>query len=100
MDITDAANRVVTVYIHQSTRLPVRQVFFRRDPVTKERNEEVTVFSKYRDVGGVQWPHVIQRERNGEKIFEMYADSVAINQGLTDDLFTLPANMKVLPTAR
>ncbi|MEK7750483.1 MAG: hypothetical protein AAB654_01110 [Acidobacteriota bacterium] len=100
VDITDAANRVVTVYIHQSTKLPVRQVFFRRDPQTKERNEEVTVFSKYREVGGVQWPHVTQRERNGEKIFEMYTESVAIDQGLTDELFTLPSTMKLLPPAR
>jgi hypothetical protein len=100
VDITDAANRVVTVYIHQSTKLPVRQVFFRRDPQTKERNEEVTVFSKFRGVNGVQWPHVIQRERNGEKIFEMYAESVAVNQGLTDDLFTLSATLKLLPPAR
>jgi hypothetical protein len=100
VDITDAGNRVVTVYIHQSTRLPVRQVFFRRDPQTKERNEEVTVFSKFREVSGVQWPHVIQRERNGEKIFEMYTESVVVDQGLKDDLFTLPTTMKVLPRAR
>ncbi len=101
LDFTDAGNRVTTVYIHRTTGLPVRQVFYRRDPQTKDRNEEVTVFSKYRDVGsGVQWPHVIQRERNGEKVYEMYAESVTINQGLTDELFTLPASMKILPPAR
>lgn len=100
VDITDASNRVTTVYIHQSTKLPVRQMFYRRDPLTKDRNEEVTVFSKYREVGGVQWPHVIQRERNGEKIFEMYAESVTVDQGLKDDLFTLPTTMKILPKAR
>jgi hypothetical protein len=101
LDVTDAGNRVTTVYIHRTTMLPVRQLFYRRDPKTKDRNEEVTVFSKYRDVGGgVQWPHVIQRERNGEKIYEMYAESVAVDQGLTDELFTLPATMKILPPAR
>lgn len=101
VDITDADNRVTTVYIHSSTNLPVRQVFYRRDPQTKERHEEVTIFSKYRDVGGgVQWPHVIQRERDGEKIYEMYSDNVVVNQGLKDDLFTLPVTIKVLPPAR
>ena len=100
VDITDSDNRVVTIYILQSTKLPVRQVFYRRDPETKIRNEEVTLFSKYREVGGVQWPHVLQRERNGEKIFEMYADSVSVNQDLKDDLFSLPTTMKVLPPAR
>jgi hypothetical protein len=60
--------------------------------------EEVTIFSKYRDVGdGVMWPYAIERKRNGDKIFEMYSDSVAINQNLTDDKFTVPTDMKILP---
>jgi hypothetical protein len=98
VDITDAENDTVTVMFHQSTKLPVRQVFYRRHPQTRERMEEVTIFSKYRDVGeGVMWPFAVERKRNGEKIFEMYAEKVAINQNLTDEKFTLPANIKVLP---
>ena len=42
------------------------------------------------------WPFDIQRERDGEKIYQMFSDSVAVNKGLTDSLFTLPANMKIL----
>lgn len=101
VDITDAANRVVTVYFNQSTKLPLRQEFDRRDPKTREKNEEVTIFSKYRDVGdGVMWPFSIRRERNGEKIYEIYSDSVVINQDLTDNLFTLPGDMKILKKAK
>ena len=75
VDITDADNRTTTVYFHQITKLPVRQVFFRRDPVTKDKNEEVTHFTKYRDAGdGVQWPFAIERDRNGEKIYEIFSD--------------------------
>ncbi len=60
--------------------------------------EELTIYSKYRDVGGgVQWPFAIQRERNGEKIFEMYSDSVTIDQSLLDDLFRVEGKMKILP---
>ena len=40
------------------------------------------------------------RTRNGEKIYEMFSESVVINQGLTDDRFALPADMKVLKPAR
>lgn len=95
--ITDSDNRVVTVYFHMSTKLPMQQMTERRNPQTRERIEETTRYSKFRDVGGgVMWPFVIQRERNGEKIFEIFSDSVTINQGLTDNLFTLPANLKVL----
>jgi hypothetical protein len=101
VDITDSANEVVTVYFHFSTKLPVRQIFYRRDPKTRQRFEEVTTFSKYRDVGGgVQWPLTIQRERDGEKIFEIFSETVTINQDLDESYFTLPVDMKVLPPAR
>ncbi|HEY4361817.1 MAG TPA: hypothetical protein VGN17_12635 [Bryobacteraceae bacterium] len=91
VDITDSENRVVTVYFHQSTKLPVRQVWVWRDPKTKDRNEEVTRFARYRDVGGgIQWPMQITRERNGEKVYQIFSDSVAVNQNLADDLFAVP----------
>ncbi len=96
VDITDAENRVVTVYFNQNSKLPIRQVYTRRDPKTRYRDEELTVFSKYRDVGGVMWPFAIQRERNGEKIYQIYSETVAINKGLADDLFTVPANVRIL----
>jgi hypothetical protein len=96
VDITDSEDRTTTVYFHQSTKLPARQVFYHRDPKTRERDEELTLFSKYRAENGVQWPHAIHRERNGEKIFEMFSDSVVINKGLPDKLFELPADAKKL----
>lgn len=94
--ITDSENNVVSASFNRSTKLPIRQVSFRRDPATRERMEEVTIFSKYRDVGGVQWPYSITRHRNGEKIYEIFSESVTINSDLADQLFTLPANMKIL----
>ena len=97
VDITDPDNRVVTVYFHQSTKLPVKQVFYRRDPKTRDRHEETTIYSKYRDVGGgVMWPFAVYRERDGEKIFQMFAESVSINQNLPDNLFMLPGDVKRL----
>lgn len=97
VEINDAANNSVLVHFHQSTKLPVRQIFHRRD-AQRVRHEEMTVFSKYRDVGGgVMWPYSITRFRDGEKIFEIFSESVVINQDLDDQLFTLPASMKILP---
>ena len=98
VDITGADNLTVTVYFDQFSKLPIRQVFKRRNPQFKDFDTEVTLYAKYRDVGGgVKWPFDVRRDRNGEKIFEMFADSVQINTGVADDLFTLPANIKVLP---
>jgi hypothetical protein len=90
VDIIDSQNRSVKVYFHQTTKLPVRQEWVFRDPKTRERNVEVTRFARYRDVGGgVQWPQHIQRERDGAKVYEIFSESVVINQGLTDNLFSL-----------
>jgi hypothetical protein len=90
VDITDSRNRVITAYFHETTKLPVRQSWVWRDPKTKERNEEITRFARYQGVNGVQWPEQITRERNGEKIYQIFADSVLINQNLTDSEFAIP----------
>ena len=42
------------------------------------------------------WPLDIQRLRNGERIYQMYADSANANQKLSESLFVLPSDMKVL----
>lgn len=90
VDITDSQNRVVRAYFHQSTKLPVQQSWVWRDPQTKDRDEEVTRFSRYRMTDGIQWPQQIRRERNGEKIYDIFSESVTVNQELTDNLFAIP----------
>ena len=90
VDITDSQNRVVRVYFHQTTKLPVQQSWVWRDPETMERQEEVTRFSRYRPVDGIQWPQQMHRERNGEKTYEIFSESVTVNQQLADNLFAVP----------
>src|SRR6185369_8725701 len=89
VDVIDAGNSTVRVYFHQTTKLPVKQSFSRLDPKTKDRDEEVTRFDRYRDNHGIQWPQQIMRERNGEKIYQIFAETVTFNQDLTDDLFSI-----------
>lgn len=97
VEISDANDDKVTVYFDQLTKLPTRQSYYRRDPIDNTKLEEVAIFSKYRDVGGgVMWPFAIRRERNGEKIFEMYSEKVEINRDLKDSMFTLPPGLKLL----
>jgi hypothetical protein len=97
VDLTDADNRTTTVYFDHLTKLPVRQVFYRRDSVTRDRNEEVTHFTKYRDAGGIQWPFAIERDRNGEKIYEIFSTSVEVDDPkVSNNLFALPSTIKLL----
>jgi len=97
VDITDGDGRTVTVYFIRPTKLPVRQSFRRRNPTYGDFDTETTGFAKYHSTGGIQWPFDIRRERNGDKIFEMYSETVTINQTLGDEMFTLPASVKLLP---
>ena len=101
VDITDAGGLTVTVTFSRSSKLPVRQVLKRRNPDYKDFDTEETLFAKYRDVGGgVMWPYSIRRQRNGEKLYEIYSENVQINKNLRDDLFAIPAKLKILPPAK
>ena len=96
----DKDNNTTEVLFQAASKFPIYQVFFRRDPKTLERSQEVTRYEKFRDAGGVLWPMVSMRERDGQRIFQMFSDSVEINKGLTDDLFLLPSGIPALPAAR
>ena len=98
VDLIDGNNEVTTVYFDQTNKVPLRQVFLRRDALTKDKIEEVTHFTKYRDTGdGVQWPYSIERDRNGEKVFEIFSTSVEINsKKASDDKFVLPSGITLL----
>lgn len=97
IEFNDAENRTLAVWIHSSTMLPVKQSFRRWDATINDRREEVTRYTKYRESGnGVMWPWDTQRERDGEKLFELYSDKVVIGESLPDTLFELPAGVTVL----
>jgi hypothetical protein len=101
VDITDADGATVTVYFSATTKLPVRQMFKRRNPDYKDFDTEEALFARYRDAGGgVIWPHSIRRLRNGEKIYEINSENVEINRNLTDDVFTLSKKLQILPPAK
>ena len=97
VNFTDSDNLVTTVYFHRSTKFPMKQRYVRRNKLRGDNDEDIAIFDKFKDVGsGIKWPLVYSRQRNGEKQFEMFADDVKVNTGLTDAYFTLPANIEIL----
>jgi hypothetical protein len=97
VDITDANDRTVRVYFDYNSKLPVRQSFQWLDPETKEHNDEVTDFDKWRDAGnGVMWPFTIERARNGYKFFQIFASKVEIDGAMPDGIFDLPKGAQIL----
>lgn len=96
VDCYDADNRTVTVWVHSSTWLPVRQLVKRWDPLIGDRRDETTRFTKYGDAGnGVMWPHTIQRDRDNEKTLQLFSASVKVGV-FPDSMFRLPPGIKIL----
>jgi hypothetical protein len=98
IDVIDDNNEKITVWVNANTHLPVRQRWYRRDEANGDKFEEVTRFTKYHQSGGVTWPMSLQRERDTEKIAEIYDEHVTINADLKAGLFTLPSGIPILPT--
>ena len=97
VDIFDSENRSVTVWIGAATFLPVRQRFLRWDPAIKDRREEVSHYTNYRDSGnGVMLPWAVERERDKERIFQMYAEKVTVTEPVGDSQFNLPPGVRIL----
>lgn len=90
VDVIDNDNRVITVNFNKDTHLPVKETWVWHDPKTHERNEEVTRYSIYREDNGVQWPQQITRERNGEKKYQIFSETVWIDAHLPDAIFEKP----------
>lgn len=96
-EVFDAENRRVKVWFHRDSMLPVKQSFQLFDPIINDRREIVTRYAKYRQVGnGVQWPYDVERERDGEKIFELYAEKVTVGEPMNDSMFELPPGITIL----
>jgi hypothetical protein len=97
VDIIDHEGAAVRVYVDHNTMLPTRATFSWLDPVTKEHNDEETDFDKWRSAGaGVMWPFTLERQRNGYKVYQMFADKVEIDKELPAGIFDLPPGAKVL----
>ena len=97
LDVVDAENRKLTVYINANTHLPVKQTFQRWDNNINDRRDEVTRFTKYREAGnGVMWPYDVQKERDKERLSQLYADKIVIGEDLKSTLFELPPGIKII----
>ena len=97
VDIVDAEGEAISLYVRQSDGLPVQQRYLRRDPQTRIPYEEKSVFGRYKPVGDVLVPWIVRRERDEERVFELYANSYEINRPLSAGVFSLPNDLPLLP---
>jgi len=99
VDVTDSENRTVSLYLHASTKLPVRAYYRKQNPKDRGWDETDWRYAKYRLTQGVMWPWAITRSRNGERNLELYSNEVLINSGLSTASFQVD-NVKDVPTTK
>lgn len=96
VDITDSRNQTIRVYFDRNTHFPIRETYKWFDAKLNYQNDEDIHFDNYRDAGGVMWPYSVERQRNGYKTYQFFADSVEAGTTLPAKIFELPPGVKML----
>ncbi len=91
VEIADRERRTFRIAIDRAAHLPMRMVVITRNDMTRERTEEVTIFSNYHEQDGVQTPFQLARTRDGRRVYQAFYTGCKYNPGLPDDLFTKAA---------
>ncbi|MCL5006058.1 MAG: outer membrane lipoprotein-sorting protein [Acidobacteria bacterium] len=90
VDIIDAQNVHVRLYIHRSTYLPVRVTYRVRNPNTQDWEDYADDYSDYQMFQGINTPMHIARYLDGERIGELFRNSVRYNETIPSDYFARP----------
>jgi hypothetical protein len=91
VELDDRDQKTFRIAIDHFTHLPLRMVYEFRDPETRDRMEEATLYSNWHMVGDVNVPYQVMRERNGRHIYQLFLSECKINAGIGDDFFSREA---------
>ncbi len=85
--LLSADNDSVTLQLDAETHLPLRRIFRWRDPVYKDKNQEVEEYDNYRVVDGIATPYSITEYHNGEMTRELFLLGAEYDRSLPADEF-------------
>jgi hypothetical protein len=88
VEVTDTEERTFRIAMDRSTHLPVKLIVRTVDNETRERKEDVTIYTNFQVKEGVQVPMQVSRHRDGRRISQAFFDSCEINPNLPADFFT------------
>lgn len=91
IDFQDSEERTIRLGVDRSTHLLLRSLVKTVNEDTRERQEDVTVYSNYQFKDGVQLPMQVTRERDGRRLSQVFYESCQLNPQLPPDLFTRAA---------
>jgi len=94
VDFTDNEERKVRLALDHESHLPMRTIATTPNEEMHDRDEDVTIYSNYKEHDGVQSPMQITREHNGQRTMQIFYTSCSNAPNLPADFFTESALQK------
>jgi hypothetical protein len=91
VSLLNSLNDSVTLYLDQTSHLPLKTSYSWRDPTDKQRNTEEEIYDNYKPVDGIMTPHAMTRLFNGDMSQQRFINTVRYNLKLPDTLFEAAA---------
>lgn len=88
IDFNDQDDSKIRVAIDRLSHLPLRTVAVTPNQEMHDKDEDVTIYSNYREFEGVQTPMQINREHDGRRTHQVFFDSCSNSPNLPPDFFT------------
>lgn len=89
--LISSTNDSITIQMDAQTHLPMRRTYQWRDPVYKDKNEEVEEYDDYHTIDGIPTPFGITRFHNGDMTNQRFGYKAAYNTQLPPDGFNADA---------
>ena len=94
LEISDQDGRTVRLALDRETHLPWRTVVTTPNQEMQTTDEDVTIYTNYKESDGVQTPMQVTREHNGRRTHQIFYNSCRNNPNLPSDFFTEAALQK------
>ena len=88
IEFVDPDNRSVRIAFDKISHMPLRKNVVTRDPTTHLKTEVTEYYSNYHPVEGVTTPFQISRERNSQRVYQVFFDDCKYNTNPADSMFT------------
>jgi hypothetical protein len=88
VDFNDRDDRKVRLALDRLSHLPLRTVATTPNEEMHDKDEDVTIYSNYKEHEGVQTPMQVSREHNGRRTHQIFYNSCSNSPNLPADFFT------------
>jgi hypothetical protein len=89
--LISSSNDSITIQMDAETHLPLRRTFQWRDPVYKDKNEDVEEYDNYQTVDGIPTAFAITRFHNGDMTSQRFVYKAGYNVQLPPNAFDVDA---------